>query len=150
MTTDRVRDERTGSGKRMESKIRVTYTLTGEGLQPDAVTNAVTVTPSRSWSKGERRIPESPLLHNHGGWQISSGLTESAELAEHVSVVLGKLRPSWESFCEFGKSYDAELSCVIKSYGGDRPVIGFSKRVIAELNELDAEIDIDLYVFDFD
>jgi len=39
------------------------------------------------------------------------------------------------------------MECIVKSYGGDRPQIFFDKEVIRKLAELNAEIDVDLYVF---
>lgn len=79
-------------------------------------------------------------------WELNSGLNTSAEFDKHINALLAKIRPHKQRFIEISKSFNPGLSCVVYSYDGARPSMGFSKDAIKELAEINAEIDIDLYV----
>ncbi len=69
-----------------------------------------------------------------------------AGFEKNITVLLERIRPHKQQFIEIGKTFDPVLSCVVYSYDGDRPYLGFSRDEINELAELNATVDIDLYV----
>ncbi len=50
----------------------VTLVITGENLDPDVVTENLSLAPSQSWRRGEKRIFQSGRVHvyPHGGWKL--------------------------------------------------------------------------------
>ena len=73
-------------------------------------------------------------------------LHTSADFERHINALLARIRPYKQQFIENGKVLHPVLSCVVYSYDGARPSMGFSLDAIQELAELNAEVDIDLYV----
>ena len=131
----------------MYSEVYAGFELFGTELNPDEVTGLVGITPSRAWRIGDPQRPPIPGVHKNSGWILKSDLPLSAYLDDHVMWVLERLRPSWSEFARLGAQYEAIISCVVKSYGGDRPPITFEPEVVKRVAELNAALDVDLYVF---
>lgn len=130
----------------MRSEIRVYFLIRGFPGFPEALTAELGVQPTHTWRKGD------PLQFGKGtyrdnGWEINSGLGESTDLKTQVKNLLDRIAPVKEKFIEVSKKYSLDLTCVIRSYGGDRPAIPFDREIIKELAVLNTSIDIDLYVF---
>ena|SRR5579883_1823616 len=131
----------------MNSEVAASFRITGRDLDPDAVSQVTGVSPSTTWRMGEPVGTASRVVRRENGWVINSGLSSSEDVNAHVHSLLQVLRRSWNEFVEFGKAYDAEFSCVISSFAGDRPPIYFDKETVHQAAELNAELDVDLYVF---
>ena len=63
-----------------------------------------------------------------------------------MRAILERLESGWRSIVELCLRYDAAITCVVKSYGGDRPLISFDKDTIKKIAELNADLDVDLYI----
>lgn len=132
----------------MKSEVYAAYVLyTGPELDPEQVTSLINLTPSRIWRIGDRVSTRAALRHEKNGWYLKSNLPISAELEEHVHSVVRQLLPAWEVLRDLGARHEAEMLCVVSSFGGDRPAINFDKDVVRRLAELNAAIGVDLYVF---
>jgi uncharacterized protein DUF4279 len=137
--------------ERMYSEVYAEFNLFGLDMDPDQVTALVGISPSKTWRLGDPIGPPPLILrYKNNGWRLKSELPLSLDLEEHVKSVIDQLQPSWAAFVELGTRYSAEISCVVKSYGGDRPPISFNEAVVKRAAELNAAIDIDLYIFDDD
>lgn len=130
----------------METENSASLTLTGLDLDPEQITRRTSISPSKTWRLGEKVDDRSVLRYQHNGWRLTSGLPKQRDLEEHVESVLTQIRSSWSVLTQLGATYDAEMACVVYSYGGDRPPIHLSKGVLRRVSELNADIDIDLYV----
>jgi hypothetical protein len=134
----------------MKSELSASFMLLGQEFDPAQVTAWVGLTPSRTWRIGDLVQPPAILRHKRNGWVLDSTLPASADLEEHVKSVLERLQPSWAVLVELALQYDTVISCVVYSYGGDRPAMHFDKDIVKRAAELNAAIDIDLYIFDDD
>ncbi|MFB2920023.1 DUF4279 domain-containing protein [Aerosakkonema funiforme] len=62
--------------------------------------------------------------------------------------VLEQLQVGWLPLVEVCSQYYAEIACVIYYRSGSVPAIHFDKLILQQIGELNAEIDVDLYVLD--
>lgn len=123
------------------------YQLTSTDLDPDAVTAATGITPTKGWRVGDvayvtgRRT----VYRKTNGWRVQSDPSMSKDLDDHVLWVLGRLEAGWTALSILGRQYDAVLQCVIDTAEWTGPAMGFDPDVIARLAELHAAIDVDYY-----
>jgi len=135
----------------MRSEISASFLLSGDQLDPNEVTAATGIEPTASHRAGDViTYPRRTLRAAAGRWWVESSLPLSASLDAHVKELLNHLEPAWPALIALGEVYKAELSCLVRSYGGDRPPIGFDSQMVRRCAELSADIDVDLYIFDDD
>jgi hypothetical protein len=130
----------------LDAEIAVSLTLRSPDLDPEQITGVTGLAPTKTWRVGEP-IREGLLLrHKQSGWSIASGLPHSQELEDHVEALLRRLGSGWRALVDLGRRYDAEVDCAVYCYGGVRPAIHLSEEQLHRLAELNAALDIDLYI----
>ena len=134
----------------MRSKIRVCLRFGEFSMPPEELSTELGLQPTDSWSKGDPCRVAKKRTFTYNGWELSSGREESADLEAHVNAILHQIAPFKENFRKVAAKYPPMLTCVIYSYDGDRPAIVFERDVVKELADLNALINIDLYIFDDD
>lgn len=74
--------------------------------------------------------------------------TESLDLGQQVADLLERLDPFLSRIDEARSEFclDAEISCAIY-IEGQAPGVHFDRAVMAAVNRLNAEIDLDIYVY---
>ena len=132
----------------MVSKISASFTLTDFKCLPEEITSILGIMPTKTWKIGDLISPRGRRYYEFNGWRLQSELQDSAELEEHVVSVLTKLQPSRKALIELCSQYDSEISCVI--YASDRdeqvPAIHFEPSIVKKISELNAAIDVDMYL----
>ncbi|MDX2230510.1 MAG: DUF4279 domain-containing protein [Leptolyngbyaceae cyanobacterium bins.349] len=134
----------------MASECYASFVLTGLDLNPDEITAKTGVIPTKTWRVGDLISPQATIRYQHNGWRLSSqrkfvDFEDADDLADHVRAVLEQLHVSWQTFVEVGAQFDSEVCCIIYT-GGERPAIHFDRAILNQLSELNAELDVDLYV----
>jgi len=129
----------------MKTEIKINLVFFDFSMSPDDLSQKLGINATSTWRKGDQGITV-PIRKKTNGWELSSGLDKSTDFEKHIDALLAKIRPHKQQFIEMGKVLSPVLSFVVYSYDGARPSMGFSKEAIQELAELNAEIDIDLYV----
>jgi Domain of unknown function (DUF4279) len=127
-----------------QSNISTSFTLTGFSCEPENISRALGLEPTKTWKTGDL-IGKSILKFKHNGWFLEVKLTHSIDLEEHVQCLLEILSPAWDKLVEFGKIYDAEFNCVIYSYEAQGPGIHLNKQMLNRMAQLNAEFDVDYY-----
>jgi Domain of unknown function (DUF4279) len=133
----------------METQIISSFLLSHFQEEPEEITNLLQITPSQTWKTGDLIHPKSRLLRDHNGWEMKPDLNkEDKELESQLLSLIERLNRSWGKLVELTSNdyYCAEISIVINVYGNDVPAINFSPEVIKKIAEINASIDIDLYV----
>jgi Domain of unknown function (DUF4279) len=94
------------------------FHLRGHDLDPDVVTRAVGVEPSRASRRGEPIGPESDRTHRKGGWSLdTTGVHSPADdhLNEHLCWLLDQLEPLAHQLRDVvaEQKLEAEFWCVV-------------------------------------
>jgi len=138
-------------------RVHVEFDLTALDLDPDEVSLAIKIKPSRSARRGdERRNPKGTQLspHKEGWWQLSSeGKVKSKDINKHFEYLLKRLLPHKETILSFVKDKDGETYFDVLwentyLYAGNGPVL--SSQSIKGMAELNAGIGFDIYQIDED
>ncbi len=129
----------------MNAEVYAEFSLTGINLNPEEVTSKIGIQPTKTWLKDELISPKAKIRYQQNGWKLRSHLDTSDDLEEHFRVVLDQLKQGWQPLVEMCSVYDAEF-CGVVYTSGDRPTIHFDKEILKAVLQLNAEIDVDLYV----
>jgi Domain of unknown function (DUF4279) len=136
----------------MTTKTYAYFLLTGVDLNPEEITQRVGITPTQTFLQGDRIHPKGSRTHDRGGWQLRSDLEQEADLETHIRSVLEKLKTGWQPLIEIienSQQYEAFINCVMY-YTPDEVGSGsgfhFDRSLLAQIQQLKAEIDFDLYV----
>ena len=122
----------------------VWYLLAGD-FDPEDITAAAGLTPTKVGRKGERAGPRTARLVSESTWVVESGLTPSDEFHEHLDQLIIKLRPGWEALVAFGRQHQAFVTAAIYCREAQGPLVEVSPEASAALTELSATLGFDLY-----
>lgn len=129
----------------MKYEISVSLTLTGLDLQPDEITAKLRISPTKVWHKGDLIHPKGKNCYSDNGWSLKSQLDQSSELEAHLKSIFEQLQPVWTILKEICFLYQTEISCVI--YVSEQvPSIHFNPGILGQIHQLNASLDVDLYV----
>ncbi|WP_449418172.1 DUF4279 domain-containing protein [Phormidium nigroviride] len=143
--SDNGEDERKMSNQK-ESEIYAYFQLIGMEFDPDEVTAKVGIKPTKIHRIGDLITSRGTRRYEENAWCVYSQLEEkSIHLEDYVKSVLEQLQPGWLPLVELCKHYYVEIACVIY-YSGSVPSIHFDKYIVEMAHQLNAEIDVDLYV----
>lgn len=129
----------------------VTFILSGEFLDPDAVTAALGLVPTKSFKKGDptpstHRNPN--LRRKQGMWQLESMLPRQAPLDRHIEHLLDRLDTHASEIGEFLKlGYGCRFSCGCFLNRWNRGT-ELSPRTLGRIGALGASLGLDIYCDD--
>ena len=134
-------------------KIELDLLLVNFDIDPSQVSEIISLTPTRSWLKGES-VYGTLRKYKTNGWRLSPGLDKSGTLEDHLDALFSKIKPVLSNFSNLPHSTEKELSCAIHIYHDKSnpdeehniPAIHLEREHIEILNQLGAEFDLDLYV----
>lgn len=116
-------------------------------MDPDTITEATGVEPSHIWRK-DQLLPRSTVARSKtNGWRLISRLERDRELDDHIADVLAQIQPAWIVFVGFGQRYSLSMICDVRSYDREHPPISFSRETVRRCAALNADLDVDLYIF---
>jgi hypothetical protein len=116
--------------------------ITSAVHDPEFISGVLGTAWDRAWRIGDIR-PNTIIQEKLNGWILNSGLEQTRSLDEQIKALLLKTGPLKHQIkrCLVGDSI--EMSCVI--YADSPPALNFPEAVIAEIGDLGASLDIDLY-----
>ncbi len=133
-------------------RVHVEFLLSAPDLDPEEVSSALKIKPTRSAKRGdERRNPRGALLspHKEGWWELSSeGKVKSKDINKHFEYLLKRLLPHRDLLLSFAKAKGGETFFDVLwentyLYAGNGPLL--SKQSIKGMAELNAGIGFDIY-----
>ena len=119
--------------------------ITGVAHTPEQITQTLGIPCNKSWRIGDKRA-NTVIVEKNNGWVLSSDLPKSASLEAHIEKMLERLATCADRMQVISQKDSVELSCVV--YATTPPALNFNKRIIQQLNELGASLDVDLYLLD--
>lgn len=129
-------------------EIRLAVRVSGDDLDPDAITAALGIDPSFAARKGDTRgTPASPAVQRTGVWYVD--LAESAEwvLEDAIITLLERLPSDRQVWEQLASRHHIDLVCGAFVYGWNRGFV-VSSRVLAELARRRMALSVDIYCED--
>ncbi len=116
--------------------------LIGESVEPDAITRALGISPSRTLT-GDERPSQQP------GWLLNTeGALDSAELRDHIRYLADQLLPVREEFVAACTRHQVEPSLFCFASNPTSASIGLDADTIESLAALGLDYEVDLYISD--
>ena len=126
-------------------KIVVSFRIMEFMCSHGEITKALGIQPTTTWSPGEK-VRNTRLVHQEKGWSIDINLADTIDWHEHVERLLSEVHPFQQDLARICGDYYAELACIFYLAGDDRPEIHFTPQQLRKLADLNAHIDVDLYL----
>jgi hypothetical protein len=123
-------------------EIEIRLIIEGDNLDPESVTTAIGLEPTKSWRSGERTSLRSPTMHEHDGWMlVAPAGTVSAELDHHCQAFFDRYGLDGRPFGSLPANARARLYCVL--YDPDRrAILRMSARTISRAAAIGLSMDI--------
>ena len=131
----------------MYTKIRIDFMFQDFDKTPQEVSKAIGINSDKAHMKGETLERNPKVKWKNNTWLISSKVNEKEPFETHLDDIIKKIDSRFENFISISKTCNTYLNCVISMYDGDRPFINFNRKQLKILNELNAEIEFDIYNF---
>ncbi len=115
-------------------------------FDPEELTAAVSIQPSKTWRAGER-VGRSKISLESDGWRISCRQSSTQNANEQVSELLQILGDSTSDLISFCEDHGLEVILTVRAYvpsGSGAPNLVLKRDIIQALAELRAELDIDV------
>lgn len=126
------------------ARVRVSLRVFGDSLEPDEVSALLGCKPTRAHRKGEHSSRGGDATEPTGGWILDSGLSEKAELEDHLEGLLSSVSNDSDEWANLTSRFSASILC---SAFLDQYNEGFelSPRVAQALGERGLVIAFDIY-----
>lgn len=142
------------------TQIKMILVIFGDAFMPEDVTNLIKIHPTDFWIKGDPILSPNGLIRKEDKvrvrqesvWEFSIGFIKTLDF-EIVSEQFEKVFEGKISILKnyiLGHRLEASLNIVVEIVDEEKPSIHFNKRIIKLCEDLGAEIDIDMYIYDND
>lgn len=134
-------------------RARVSLRVLGDSLEPEEVSALLGRPPTRERRKGEKVLSKTgeatDAVEPTGAWILETGLSERAEVEEHIEALLGSLTNDMDEWSSLQDRFSATVFCglFLNQYNE-----GFelSPRIAQALSERGLVIAFDIYSGDPD
>jgi len=129
------------------TKVRIEFSIFGEGFFPSEITRRLEIAPDNEWIIGEQ-IPNIKQKRKETCWSLDTGDQESLDINVQLSCILKKIMPRKEMLIQIKKDLkvDIKFFIVIKVENKQSPAIYLGNDVLDFINSIRAELDFDLYI----
>lgn len=130
----------------MKHKTKVLFRVTGEYLDPEALSLVFNLSPTKIWHKGDLVTNKTTHLHKEGGWELKieklgDGFTEL------LNIIIKSLYSIRDKIKEVAQHFFIELQCVVHIYNScddNIPSIHIENWQLKFFSEIGADIDVDI------
>ena len=126
------------------ARVRVSLRVFGDSLEPEEVSALLGREPTRCHRKGDRIAANDGSVEPTGVWILDSGLSEKAEIEDHVEALLSPVSNDSDEWASLTSRFSASILC---SAFLDQYNEGFelSPRLARSLAERGLVIAFDIY-----
>lgn len=124
-------------------RISAHFELRKFDCDPNAVTVQLGVRPSETWQKGDP-IGHGGARRKYSGWRLLASLPDQIELEPLVLWLLDHL-PHRLDLTPVAQRWEAQISLVVRM-SNQAPAMFFSSGTLRRIADLDANLDVDLYL----
>jgi hypothetical protein len=126
----------------------VEFIMSGDKLDSNGVTEKLKIKPSKSWKKGED-IEGRKIKRIDNCWIINTNYKETYDINEQLFKIVKLLKDKKNILKELTNVYELEyfFEIVINVENNETPAIYFNKEFIKFTNDIEAEFEIDMYIY---
>jgi len=110
----------------------------------DEILKKLPLKPDKIHRKGEPR-GKTILTHKQDWFVYSAGDTRKRGFEKSLADLIDRLHPHRQKIQKVCGPHRARLTCIFYFAANHRPLIIFSPEIVAKLNDLCTEIDVDLF-----
>ncbi|MDF2884616.1 MAG: hypothetical protein K0R54_5185 [Clostridiaceae bacterium] len=131
-----------------KTNVMVEFIMSGDKLDSNGVTEKLKIKPSKSWKKGED-IEGRKIKRIDNCWIINTNYKETYDINEQLFKIVKLLKDKKNILKELTNVYELEyfFEIVINVENNETPAIYFNKEFIKFTNDIEAEFEIDMYIY---
>jgi hypothetical protein len=125
----------------------VEFTIYGDKLVPQVITDRLGITPNEQWRKGEK-VPGRSYPRRHSNWSLSTDYETSLDVDDQLKKIYNLLKTKIQILKEIKDEYNLGYQIVIIPNIEDNeiPYLHFDRWILEFINDIEATIDIDLMI----
>lgn len=129
-----------------DPRIRIDFWLTGDVFDPEEITETLGIIPTRTRLKKDCSLPQTAATT----WKLSTKKEESRAISRPLDQLFEQLRPKIPDINEICRTLDLTASFVamVEMEAENRPEFWLNPDHISVMAALQAEFNIDLYVYE--
>lgn len=130
------------------TKIKLTFAIFGDLLNPRLFTELTKLSPNDFWFKGEtvsnRKLG---LTRKETSWEYSIGFVETLYFEELANLFIQDFSLKLNDIIKYieNNRLETKINIVVEIVNNRNPAISFDKKFIELVLKMNGEIDIDLY-----
>ncbi len=110
---------------------------------PEELNKIIGINADKIMHCGEARSKGSSMKWEENVWVITSTKKESNILSEHIRELLDRIKPFSDKLLKL-QNCEIQFDCIIE--GDENPELSFSNDLMRDISNLNASLDIDMYV----
>ncbi|MBL0113110.1 MAG: DUF4279 domain-containing protein [Saprospiraceae bacterium] len=131
-----------------KTKIKIILSIFGNDFSLVSLSSLLEISPSNSWLKGEKIRNRSDLLRKETAWEFQMEYEENLFLETITEKLLNIFNCKSQAIKKFIEEHklNTKVDIVVIVYDAESPALFLNNKFIRFLNEINAVVDIDLYI----
>lgn len=129
-----------------KTEIKCYLTIFGEEFDSKKFSESIKLDQSTFWIKGDKS-KNTKFIRKQSGWKYSTPYIETLYIEEVFGLILTKFSSKKEIIKKAINEHNAKvkLYIVLEIFDGNTPAVYFDREFLSFINEIEAEIDFDIY-----
>lgn len=130
------------------TNIMAEFVIVGEDFPNSEITRRLGIEPSEFYLKGDK-VKNRNIYRKETSWSISTGYEPSLDINTQLSKLLSIIENKKQDLIHLKQTYklDYKFCIVLRIEQNQSPSVYLDNNTIAFANDIQAEFDIDLYIF---
>ena len=124
---------------------RIAIVVTDFVCSPEEITSVLSISPTKTWVEGEKRVPQATITHKENGWCHELETDELEKFPTLVDKLINMLKEKKENFLKLPGGTYLELRCRL-FLNEHAPEFHLDSKTIKILDEIGVELDLDIYI----
>jgi hypothetical protein len=132
-----------------KTKLKIDFRIIGDDFNPKEVTEMIQIKPDSMWKKGEKYYKgKIECERSYSDWLITSEYRESLDVDELMKEIIQRIQDKKVMIKECKRKFELDyvFEVIVHIEDAQTPSLFFDSSIIKFINEIEAEIDVDLYI----
>ncbi|MDF9825368.1 hypothetical protein M2475_001823 [Breznakia sp. PF5-3] len=131
-----------------KTNARIKFEIRGDKFDPQLISDKLNLVPDKIWKTGDF-IENRNAKRKCSAWILGGEFIETLDIGEEITKIINKIESKTVIINELKKELNVECNFIIavETWDEQNPSIYLSKRVISFANEVQADFDFDMYVY---